>query len=612
MISTSIVVRLMLTFAVAIAITPLASHAAGDPVRGKQLAVQCFACHGVDGNSPSPVNPKIGGQHEAYLFLALTAYVEGTRPNSLMTGAVLDKSEQDLRDIAAYFAGQSSASALAARAPGAEGKGKGSGGPRGGRPAPVGFDRGERDAEFTSMLIRAESLAAASESAGRKACKGFGKGSGDSDGDGLADRYDAEPADAAEFAVDFNRDGRFEICNIHQLQAIETLGNVEGASTDLAIEERRARSYQLATDLDATGLEFEPIGNCGPTGNCMRALGEFGFTGSFDGQGHVIRNLSITADARGGVGLFGVLAETGVVMNLRLENVSVSGRAGVGSVVGSNFGVVYGCESAGRTSGAMAIGGLVGGSAGLVYGSVFDGKVSGKQAIGGLVGDMTGAVYKSHSSGAITGTRGIGGLVGLNTFGSIRDSYSSMEVVGSNDVGGLVGVNTDAKVRNSYATGKVAGQVAGNSNNIGGLAGFNSQSSVRNSYASGDVSGADAVGGLIGRNKGFVANGFASGSVVSEGQAAALIGILVDGEVLDTLSAGSEAAADIALATGESTGWAPDMLPAGKPSQFFCDVNGNGFIDPEEWTRENYIWDFGGSGDVPAIRCAAGGLAAQR
>jgi hypothetical protein len=187
-----------------------------------------------------------------------------------------------------------------------------------------------------------------------------------------------------------------------------------------------------------------------------------------------------------------------------------------------------------------------------------------------------------------------------------------MEVAGSNDIGGLAGVNTDAKVRNSYATGKVTGQVAGNSNNIGGLVGFNSQSSVRNSYATGDVSGADAVGGLIGRNKGFVANSFASGSVASEGQAAALIGVLVDGYVLGTLSAGSDAASDIALATGETTGWAPDALPVGKLLQFFCDTNGNGFIDSEEWSSENYIWDFGSSRDVPAIRCAAGGLTAQR
>jgi cytochrome c553 len=605
MISISPVARLIL--GLAIAMVSFASHAAGDPARGKQLAAQCFACHGVDGNSPSPVNPKIGGQHEAYLLLALNAYVEGTRPNSLMTGAVLDKSEQDLRDIAAYFASQSPASTLAAGAPGTQ-SGKGAGGPRGGRPAPVGFDRGERDAEFTGMLIRVESLAAASEPAARKACKGFGKGSGDTDGDGLADQYDAEPQDAAEFAADTNRDGRFEICHVQQLQAIESLGTAEGTSTDLAIEARRSRSYQLAADLDATGMAFEPIGNCGPTGNCMRALGEFGFAGTFDGQGHVIRNLNIVADARGGVGLFGVLAETGVVMNLRLENVSVSGRAGVGSVVGSNFGVVYRCESAGGISGAMAIGGLVGGSAGLVYDSSFVGQVVGKQAVGGLVGDMTGAVYKSYTSGTITGTRGIGGLVGLNTFGSIRDSYSSMGVAGSNDIGGLVGVNTDAKVRNSYATGKVTGD----SNNIGGLAGFNSQSSLRNVYATGDVSGADAVGGLIGRNKGFVANGFASGSVASEGQAAAIIGILVDGSVVGTLSAGSESASDIALATGDSTAWAPETLPAGKPLQYFCDANGNGFIDTEEWSRENYIWDFGSARDAPAIRCAAGGLAAQR
>ena len=165
MISMSTLARLMLALAIATASS--ASHAAGDPARGKQLAVQCFACHGVDGNSPSPVNPKIGGQHEAYLLLALKAYVEGTRPNSLMTGAVLDKSEQDLRDIAAYFASQSPASAPATGATGAQSSGKGAGGPRGGRPVPAGFDRGERDAEFTSMLIRVES-AGDREQAGRQ------------------------------------------------------------------------------------------------------------------------------------------------------------------------------------------------------------------------------------------------------------------------------------------------------------------------------------------------------------------------------------------------------------------------------------------------------------
>jgi len=600
-------IRAFLGLALLVAYVTNAAFAAGDPVRGKQLAVQCFACHGVDGNSPSPVNPRIGGQHEEYLLLALKAYIDGARPNSLMSGAVLDKSEQDLRDMAAYFASQPGAGVAGSVPAQASG---GSGGPPG-RPTPVGFDRGDRDSEFTSMLARAIALdlpGSLKESLNSRICAMVSRDQGDSDGDGLADRYDAAPDDPDEFVADANGDGRYEICNARQLQAIATLGMADGTSTGLSEEARRSRSYQLASDLDAAGIDFGPIGNCGPTGNCMRALGQFGFAGVFNGQGFVIRNLEIDAPERGGVGLFGVLAATGVVMNLRLENVSVNGRAGVGSVVGSNFGVVYRSESEGSTSGAMAIGGLVGGSAGLVYDSGFTGRVEGKQAVGGLVGDMTGAVYKGRAAGEISGTRGIGGLVGLNTFGSIRDSYSSMNVAGSNDIGGLAGVNTDAKVRNSYATGNVAGQ----SNNIGGLVGFNSQSSIRNSYAAGDVGGADAVGGLVGRNKGYIGNSYASGDVTGAGQTGQIIGILIEGDVVDTLAAGSSAATDIATQTGETSGWAPDVLPVSAPLGFFCDANGNGFVDPDEHVRDNYVWDFGGADNVPAIRCVSGGLAAQR
>jgi len=140
-------------------------YAAGDPVRGKQLAVQCFACHGVDGNSPSPVNPKIGGQHEQYLLLALKAYAGGMRPNSLMSGAVLDKSEQDLEDMAAYFAAQESLTRKGPAETGQKGRQKGagkkSGPPRGpgGPGMAMQFNHGERDSEFTSMLARARDYA---------------------------------------------------------------------------------------------------------------------------------------------------------------------------------------------------------------------------------------------------------------------------------------------------------------------------------------------------------------------------------------------------------------------------------------------------------------------
>ena len=73
--------------------------AKGDVERGKRLARECFACHGQDGYSPSPINPKIGGQHERYLFLSLKEYRDGGRSHSLMRGSVLSKTDQDLEEL---------------------------------------------------------------------------------------------------------------------------------------------------------------------------------------------------------------------------------------------------------------------------------------------------------------------------------------------------------------------------------------------------------------------------------------------------------------------------------------------------------------------------------
>ncbi len=181
------------------------------------------------------------------------------------------------------------------------------------------FDHGERTAAFTALLARAQALSAASQpvSAAAACAAMAGSRTADGDGDGLADAFDAAPANADEFVADSNTDGLFEICNAEQLQAIVTLGSAPGTSTSLGIAARRARSYQLVRDLDLSGIaNFQPIGDCGPTGNCMRALGEFGFSGVFDGQGHVISGLQVALPERGGVGLFGVLGESGVILKL--------------------------------------------------------------------------------------------------------------------------------------------------------------------------------------------------------------------------------------------------------------------------------------------------------
>ena len=77
---------------------------AGDISRGEELSGSCAACHGADGNSDNPEWPNIAGQGERYLFEQLKAYQTGDRENAVMAGQVSDLDEQDMRDLAAYYA----------------------------------------------------------------------------------------------------------------------------------------------------------------------------------------------------------------------------------------------------------------------------------------------------------------------------------------------------------------------------------------------------------------------------------------------------------------------------------------------------------------------------
>ena len=593
-----------------------AALAKGDVERGKRLARECFACHGQDGYSPSPINPKIGGQHERYLFLSLKEYRDGGRTHSLMRGSVLGKTDQDLEDIAAYYASQpgyltpreiwerTQEGVPADAGPPA---GAPQGGPPRGPAGPPKFDHSDHIARYNSML--AQAVRDAAQAAGRvgdTACAGLsGSADSDRDGDGLADPYDAAPDDAGEFVLDSDSDGFFEICHIRQLEAIGNLGRAEGKSTTLDRAARMSRKYRLARDLDASSVSnFEPIGDCGPPGNCMVTLDRFGFQGVIDGGGHSIRGLRISRPGGSGIGLIGVLGAQGTVRNLALEDAVVIGRGGVALLVGSNFGMVYRCRADGEVAGELALGVLVGGSGGLVAYSESSGAVSGNEAVGGLIGDVRGGVYLSRSAAEVSGRRGLGGLVGLNTFGLVLSSYSTGLVVGGNDLGGLVGMNTDAKVRNSWSTAKVEGD----GSNIGGLVGFNSLSEVRNSYAAGEVFGADAVGGLVGRNNGSVSMSYAAGSVTSEGSSGGIAGFTVEGEEdrnFWSAAAHPEGASDLNLLTAEDSGWNPAAGDYLGLIEAYCDGNANGFIDPQERHAKNLIWDFGDSGQSPTIRCTA-------
>ncbi|MGE5526789.1 MAG: c-type cytochrome [Rhodospirillaceae bacterium] len=73
---------------------------------GKEKAKPCAACHGADGNSPTPDFPRLAGQHADYLVKALNDYKSGARKNPIMAPQAANLSARDMDDLAAYFAHQ--------------------------------------------------------------------------------------------------------------------------------------------------------------------------------------------------------------------------------------------------------------------------------------------------------------------------------------------------------------------------------------------------------------------------------------------------------------------------------------------------------------------------
>ncbi len=80
--------------------------AEGNAEAGKAKAGTCMACHGVDGNSANPEWPKLAGQHEGYTIAQLMAFQNGKRKNALMSPMAAGLSEQDMADLAAWYASQ--------------------------------------------------------------------------------------------------------------------------------------------------------------------------------------------------------------------------------------------------------------------------------------------------------------------------------------------------------------------------------------------------------------------------------------------------------------------------------------------------------------------------
>jgi cytochrome c553 len=90
----------------ALFLAPVRAQEEGRPEVGKTKAAVCAGCHGIDGNGGAdPTWPKLAGQAQAYLYEQLQAFKSGARKNNpVMTGMAAPLSEQDMRDLAAYYA----------------------------------------------------------------------------------------------------------------------------------------------------------------------------------------------------------------------------------------------------------------------------------------------------------------------------------------------------------------------------------------------------------------------------------------------------------------------------------------------------------------------------
>ncbi len=81
-----------------------ANPAQGDPAKAQQIVTQvCAACHGMDGNSPLPVNPNLAGQYSDYLTNQLLSFKSGGRKSAVMGGIVANLTPDDMRNLGAYF-----------------------------------------------------------------------------------------------------------------------------------------------------------------------------------------------------------------------------------------------------------------------------------------------------------------------------------------------------------------------------------------------------------------------------------------------------------------------------------------------------------------------------
>ncbi len=269
-----------------------------------------------------------------------------------------------------------------------------------------------------------------------------------------------------------------------------------------AMRQNVAAHYRLGNDIDLSatviwnaGLGWEPVGGPGPS-----------FTGSLNGNGHTLSNLTIFGT---GYGLFGWV-DGALIRNLKLDSVHISGGSQCGALAGY-------LSSSSRVDNVQVTGEIVSrsGPTGGVIGYLNDsillrvhmlGEVTGEDVVevGGVAGRSNlGRIFYSSSRGAVEGLNTVGGLIGAAEGGVISDCYSHASVhANGGAVGGFAGsagASGAVVIYRCFSSGAVT---FGEDQGVGGFQGDGELTASRDCYWDLDTSGRAVSAGGTGKTTG--------------------------------------------------------------------------------------------------------------
>lgn len=289
----------------------------------------------------------------------------------------------------------------------------------------------------------------------------------------------------------YNSDGIYEIKSAKGLHAFADLVNGSGENSAGAIVEGDgAASFNSTKNIDIDGKLVADIDLSDLTTELTPMGGDIDkYTGTFDGQGHSIYDMTMVNKPTGfsknsWKGLFSCSA--GTIKDVNIVDCTISGADRLSAIASHNLGTISGCSASGTITGT--------------------GTEDSNGTAGLVARNNGGTIYNCSSSVNVSGVYMVGGIVGYLDLGDVINCYNTGSINGFKAYGGLVGhADNDTLLENSYNLGDVSDRESDTaSSRAGGVIGYHSESSIiSNCYSSATVSSDDSstTGGVIGKGK---------------------------------------------------------------------------------------------------------------